>query len=155
MRLYLSLPALACVALLGFSAGGARAGHFFGPVSYGADYRYQYPNPSYNSFMPGSGIPPVYGVPIEYMQAPMVPSPIQTPPIPMTSVAPTPLPVAPAVQNPPCQCGQSGQVPAPVPTAPAVVPSPILTPPIYRTSVAPAPLPVAPPVRNPPCQCGR
>ena len=46
MRLYLSLPTLAFAALLGFSAGGARAGRFFGPVSYGADYRYPYPNPS-------------------------------------------------------------------------------------------------------------
>jgi hypothetical protein len=50
MRLYLSLPALAGVALLGLSAGGAWAGRFFGPVSSGADSRYPYPNPAYNSF---------------------------------------------------------------------------------------------------------
>ena len=177
MRIYLSLPGLAFVALLGFSAGGARAGRFFGPVSYGADYRYPYPNPSYNSFaygpgspyqawhppfghglfhrdqgvandrmpanvMPGYGIPPVYGVPIQYMQTPMAQSPIQTPPVHMTSVAPAPLPVAPVVQNPPCsKCGQSGQAPAPVPAAPAVQ---------SRLAPIPAPIRSGPTTAEPP-----
>jgi hypothetical protein len=167
MRIYLSLPALAFAALLAFSASGARAGRFFGPVSYGDNYGYQYPNRSNNSFdygpcsqcqarhppfrhslfhrdkgvandrmpanvMPGYSMPPVYGVPIENMQTPIVQSPIQTLPVHMTSVAPAPLLVAPAVQYRPCsKCGQSGQAPVPVPVAPAVqsrlvpIPAPI------------------------------
>jgi hypothetical protein len=186
MRIYHSLPALAFAALLSFSAGGAQAGRFFGPDSYGADYRYQYPNPSQNSFdygpgsyyqaqsppfrhrlfhrdqgvandrmpanvMPGYGIPPVHGVPIEYMQTPIVQPPIQTPPIHMTSVAPAPLPVAPAVQNPPCsKCGQSGQAPAPVPAAPAVQSRlvPIATP--IRSGPTTAEPPQADPSGKPP-----
>ena len=185
MRLYLSLPTLAFAALLGFSAGGARAGRFFGPVSYGADYRYPYPNPSYNSFaygpgspyqawhppfghglfhrdqgvandrmpanvMPGYGIPPVYGVPIQYMQTPMVQSPIQTPPGHMTSVAPAPLPVAPVVQNPPCKCGQSGQAPAPVPAAPAVQSRLVPIPTPIRSGPTTAEPPQAEPSGKPP-----
>jgi hypothetical protein len=192
MRNYLSLPALAIAALLGFSTVGARAGRFFGPASYGDNYGYQYPNRSNNSFdygpcsqcqagrppfrhslfhrdkrvandrmpanimpaigtpavpaasglvandrmpanvMPAYAMPPVYGVPIVNVQTPIVQSPIQTLPVHMTSVAPVPLPVAPAVQYRPCsKCGQSGQAPVPVPTAPVVqsrlvpIPTPI------------------------------
>jgi hypothetical protein len=55
MRSYLLLPVLIGAALLGFSAGGARAGSFFGPVCYGADYTYQYPNRSHNVFGCGPG----------------------------------------------------------------------------------------------------
>jgi hypothetical protein len=171
MRIYLSLPALALAALLGFSVGGAQAGRFFGPVNSGNDYNYQNPR-SRNSFdygpgssyqtrhspfrhrlfhrdqgvanggmpanvMPGYGMPPVNGVPIEYMQTPIVQSPIQTPPVHMTSLAPAPVPVAPAMQYSSCQkCGQPGPAPSLVPAAPVSqsrlvpIPAPIQSGPI-------------------------
>jgi hypothetical protein len=164
MRIYLSLPALAFAALLGFSASGVQAGRFFGSGGSNTDYTYQYPNGSQNSFdfgpgsytqarpqpfrhrlfhrnqgvanygmpanampgygmpanampgygmpanaMPGYGMPPVNGVPIQYMQAPMVQSPMQSPPVHMTSSSPVAAPVVPAMQSPPCKCGQSRQ----------------------------------------------
>jgi hypothetical protein len=55
MRLNLLLPVLICGALLGFSAGDAHAGSFFGPCCYGASYTYQYPNRSHNVFGCGPG----------------------------------------------------------------------------------------------------
>jgi hypothetical protein len=55
MRSYLLLPVLIGAALLGFSASAARAGSFFGPFCYGANYTYQYPNRSHNVFGCGPG----------------------------------------------------------------------------------------------------
>ncbi|HEY7153218.1 MAG TPA: hypothetical protein VH575_04585 [Gemmataceae bacterium] len=52
MRVRFWLPAVtsATLALIGFSAGHARAGSFFGPNCYGADYAYEYPNRAHNVF---------------------------------------------------------------------------------------------------------
>ena len=52
MRVRFWLPAVtsATLALISFSAGHARAGSFFGPNCYGADYAYEYPNRAHNVF---------------------------------------------------------------------------------------------------------
>jgi hypothetical protein len=52
MRVRFWLPAVtsATLALIGFSVGHARAGSFFGPNCYGADYAYEYPNRAHNVF---------------------------------------------------------------------------------------------------------
>ncbi|HEY7330849.1 MAG TPA: hypothetical protein VH592_24625 [Gemmataceae bacterium] len=55
MRFHLLLPVLICGALLGISVKGAHAGSFFGPCCYGANYTYQYPNRSHNTFGCGPG----------------------------------------------------------------------------------------------------
>jgi len=133
MRVHLFLPALTLAVLLGGSAGGVRAGSFFGPICYGARYTYQYPNRSHNLFgcgpdchcqawhpllrhrwfrrhsdvpvdgipaqtMPGYGMPPVTGTPIESMQAPIVQSPMIAP-LHMTSPPTAGVPAAPAVRS--------------------------------------------------------
>ena len=148
MRLRLLIPVLTCAALLGLSANGVRAGSFLGPVCYGADYTYQYPNRSHNIFgcgpgchcqawhgffrhrvtrryrgvpngampanvLPGNGMPPVNVMQSEYLQTPVVQSPMTTAPVHMTSVAPAPVPAAPAVQS------RMVPVPAPMPAGPA------------------------------------
>src|SRR5262249_24262549 len=57
MRVRWLIPVLssATLALFAFSANSARAGSFFGPSCYGADYTYQYPNRSHNVFGCGPG----------------------------------------------------------------------------------------------------
>jgi hypothetical protein len=96
MRIYLLIPILSFAALLGLSGGNVQAGSFFGPLCYGADYTYRYPNRSHNLFGCGpgchcqawhpffrhrlfrrnSGIPleetPVNAVPPEPAQAPLL-----------------------------------------------------------------------------------
>ena len=91
--------------------------------------------------MPGYGIPPVNVVPFEYRQTPIVQSPSLTPPVHMTSVAPAPVPVAPAVQSLPCKCGQSGQTAASVVATPAVQ---------SRLVPIPTPMPSGPTTAEPP-----
>jgi hypothetical protein len=105
MRIRLFVPVLALAALTGSSASSAWAGSFFGPVCYGADYTYQYPNRSHNLFGCGPGChcrawhplfkhrwfrrnqdAPVDGVPVDAMPGHSVPlvdgmpiEPVQTP----------------------------------------------------------------------------
>ena len=55
MRFHLLLPVLICGALLGLSARDAHGGSFLGPCCYGANYTYQYPNRSHNTFGCGPG----------------------------------------------------------------------------------------------------
>ncbi len=52
MRVRFWLPAVssAALVLIGFSAGPAHAGSFFGPNCYGANYAYEYPNRAHNVF---------------------------------------------------------------------------------------------------------
>lgn len=135
MRIFVSLSILALAALLGFSAGDAQAGRFFGSIKNGTDYTYPYPYPSQNSFdygpgsyhearrpffrhrlfhrdkgitnegmpantVPGYGVLSVNGASFQYMQqAPMMQSPILTPPVHMTSVVRATVPANPAVQS--------------------------------------------------------
>jgi len=88
--------------------------------------------------LPGYGMPPAYGMPLEQMQTPIVQSPMLTPPVHMTSMAPAAVPVVPAVQSPPCsKCGQTAQVQA----APAVQ---------SRIVPVPAPMPTGPTTAEPP-----
>jgi hypothetical protein len=92
--------------------------------------------------MSGYGMPPIYGTPPEYLQTPIVQPPMRTPAVHMTSVAPAPLPLAPAVQSPPCmKCGQSGTLPTLAPTVPAVQ---------SRIVPVPAPMPAVPTTAEPP-----
>ncbi len=92
--------------------------------------------------MSGYGMPPAYGAPLGYLQAPMVQSSLQTQPFHMTSAAPARVPVAPAVQSPPCRtCGQSAQAPSLVPSPPVMQP---------RLVPIPAPMPAGPTTAEPP-----
>lgn len=94
MRFYLLSLALTGAVLLGFSAGGAQAGSFFGPFCYGARYTNRYPNRSHNVFGCGPGChckachpffrhcwfrrkhvePPIDGMPVEATPAPLPPA---------------------------------------------------------------------------------
>lgn len=55
MRLRLVIPVLTFAAMLGLDASGVRAGSFFGPTCYGANYAYQYPNRAHIIFGCGPG----------------------------------------------------------------------------------------------------
>ncbi len=61
--------------------------------------------------MPVNGVQ-VNGMPIEFMPAPVVQSPVASVPVHMTSVAPAPVPVSPAVQS------RLVPTPAPMPSGP-------------------------------------
>lgn len=83
-----------------------------------------------NETIPPNGMPPalpmngVVGevMPSQYMQAPMVQSPMMTAPVHMTAVAPGPVPAMPAVQS------RLVPVPAPLPPGPAGAEPPIVDP---------------------------
>ncbi|GEM_PF-3487977 len=134
MRIRLLIPALTFAALLGFSAGGARAGSFFGPVCYGADYTYRYPNRSHNLFGCGPGCHCQARHPFfkhrlfrRHQDGPGDGMPADAlPGYGMPSVNGMPI--------------EYMQVP--------VVQSPMITPPVHMTSVVPDPTPAAPAVQS-------
>jgi hypothetical protein len=98
--------------------------------------------------LPGYGMPPAYGMPLEQMQTPIVQSPMLTPPVHMTSMAPAGVPVVPAVQSPSCsRCGQAAQVQAAQVQAAQVQAAPAVQ---SRIVPVPAPMPTGPTTAEPP-----
>jgi hypothetical protein len=103
--------------------------------------------------MPGYGMPPAYGMPLEQMQAPIVQSPMLTPPVHMTSMAPAAVPVLPAVQSPSCsRCGQTAQVQAPQAQAAQAQAAQVQATPAVQSRIVPvpAPMPTGPTTAEPP-----
>ena len=144
MRIRLLIPVLssATLALFAFSANPARAGSFFGPSCYGADYTYQYPNRSHNVFGcgPGTHCQAWHGffhrrarrnqnVPNDGMPTNAMP----TNGIPGDGMPMTGMPM--------------NGMPAQMMQTPIMQP-PSITAPIHTTSTAPAPVPVMPAVQS-------
>lgn len=154
MRLRLLIPVLTGAALLGLSASGVRAGSFLGPVCYGADYTYQYPNRSHNVFgcgpgrhcqawhgffrhrlirrnrgMPNEAMPanalPAYGMPpVNVMQGEYLQTPVVQSPMPMAPIHMTSVAPAPVPAVPAVQ-SRIVPVPAPMPAGPARAEPPV------------------------------
>lgn len=141
MRSRFWLPILGTAALTLLSAGAARAGSFFGPSCYGADYTYQYPNRSHNVFGCGPGTQctarhplfkhrwfrrnknaaadaapmnamPIQEMPPQYAPAPIVQSSPNVVPFQPNAALPAPMPSAPALSS------RIAPVPAPLPSGP-------------------------------------
>lgn len=141
MRIYLSLPALAVAALLSFSASGAQAGRFFGPLNYSDDYTSQYPYRWHNSFDFGPSpncraSQPHFRHRLFHRDQGVANNGMPANAMPGYGMPP--------VNGVPFQYMQS-----------PIVQSPMLTAPVHMTSVGAAPAPVATAVQSLPCKCGQ
>jgi hypothetical protein len=141
MRISLSVAVLASAVLLGFSAGGAQAGRFFGAANYGADSTYQYSNGSQNPFGWGPG-PSCQGRRQHRHRLFHRDQGVANGGMPANAM--------PGYGMPPVYGMPFEQMQTPM------VQSPILSAPIHMTSVAPGAVPVVPAVQSPSCsRCGQ